>query len=555
MSSPRLQQQFIRLWQCLQGQDTNTTLQELALLLNCSRRHIRSLLNAMQQQGWLTWQAEAGRGKRSRLSFLYTGLTLQQQRAEDLLEQDRIDQLVQLVGDKETVRQMLLSHLGRSVRQGRHLLRILYYRPMHNLLPGSALRRSETHIARQIFSGLTSLNEENGELLPDIAHHWQALSPLHWRFYLRPAVRFHHGRELTMEDVITSLSRLTALPLFSHLTDIASPTPFVLDIRLSMPDDWLPWLLGSVPAMILPKEWQTLPDFMRQPIGTGPYQVVRNSPNQLKIAAFDDYFGYRALIDEVSIWVLPDAPIIPACTVTLQGDDTTDNELENRLEEGCYFLLFDRRSPQMADSEVRHWLCQVLSPVAMLGLADSPYQSEWSPAYGLLPRWHHSPPRAVREKPVGLTHLTLTCYRDHPEYEVISSIMGRLLASHGVTLTLRSLEFDAWCQGDDASDLWLGSANFYLPLEFSLFSMLYELPLLRHCLGDDELEHIARQWRQGQLSLAEWCQSLVSRQQIHPLFHHWLRLQGQVSMRGLRMNTLGWFDFKSAWFAPPNPTA
>ncbi|ELN92272.1 transcriptional regulator SgrR [Salmonella enterica subsp. enterica serovar Enteritidis str. 22558] len=24
-------------------------------------------------------------------------------------------------------------------------------------------------------------------------------------------------------------------------------------------------------------------------------------------------------------------------------------------------------------------------------------------------------------------------------------------------------------------------------------------------------------------------------------------------MRGLRMNTLGWFDFKSAWFAPPDP--
>jgi SgrR family transcriptional regulator len=39
---------------------------------------------------------------------------LQQQRAEDLLEQDRIDQLVQLVGDKAAVRQMLVSHLGRS---------------------------------------------------------------------------------------------------------------------------------------------------------------------------------------------------------------------------------------------------------------------------------------------------------------------------------------------------------------------------------------------------------------------------------------------------------
>ncbi len=63
-------------------------------------------------------EAEVGRGKRSRLTFLYTGLALQQQRAEDLLEQDRIDQLVQLVGDKAAVRQMLVSHLGRSFRQG-----------------------------------------------------------------------------------------------------------------------------------------------------------------------------------------------------------------------------------------------------------------------------------------------------------------------------------------------------------------------------------------------------------------------------------------------------
>lgn len=118
MPSARLQQQFIRLWQCCEGKSQETTLNELAALLSCSRRHMRTLLNTMQDRGWLTWEAEVGRGKRSRLTFLYTGLALQQQRAEDLLEQDRIDQLVQLVGDKATVRQMLVSHLGRSFRQG-----------------------------------------------------------------------------------------------------------------------------------------------------------------------------------------------------------------------------------------------------------------------------------------------------------------------------------------------------------------------------------------------------------------------------------------------------
>lgn len=50
MSSARLQQQFIRLWQCCDGKPQETTLNELAELLNCSRRHMRTLLNAMQQR-------------------------------------------------------------------------------------------------------------------------------------------------------------------------------------------------------------------------------------------------------------------------------------------------------------------------------------------------------------------------------------------------------------------------------------------------------------------------------------------------------------------------
>ncbi|MEL1276818.1 SgrR family transcriptional regulator, partial [Escherichia coli] len=76
MPSARLQQQFIRLWQCCEGKSQETTLNELAALLSCSRRHMRTLLNTMQDRGWLTWEAEVGRGKRSRLTFLYTGLAL-----------------------------------------------------------------------------------------------------------------------------------------------------------------------------------------------------------------------------------------------------------------------------------------------------------------------------------------------------------------------------------------------------------------------------------------------------------------------------------------------
>ncbi|HCR0385165.1 TPA: HTH-type transcriptional regulator SgrR [Enterobacter kobei] len=551
MPSGRLQQQFIRLWQCCEGQSQETTLNELADLLNCSRRHMRTLLNTMQQQGWLSWEAEAGRGKRSRLTFLYTGLALQQQRAEDLLEQDRIDQLVQLVGDKAAVRQMLVSHLGRSFRQGRHILRVLYYRPMKNLLPGTALRRSETHMARQIFSGLTRINEENGELEADIAHHWQQLSPCHWRFFLRPGIHFHHGRELDMRDVIASLERARKLPLYSHISRVHSPTAWTLDIELSQQDKWLPWLLGYVPSMILPAEWESLNNFASLPIGTGPYSVSRNNNNQLKILAFDDYFGYRALIDEVNVWVLPDLNEDLSCGLTLEGPTTGEKAVESRLEEGCYYLLFDSRTHRGANQAVRQWVSHVLSPSNLIYHAEEQYQTYWFPAYGLLPRWHHARP-AHCDRPAGLESITLTYYREHVEHRFIAGIMARLLAAEGVTLEIREVDYDEWHRGEIVSDIWLNSANFTLPPDFSLFSHLYEIPLIQHCINRD-WQQDAAQWRAGDMNLAVWCQQLLAEQAIVPLIHHWLMIQGQRSMRGLRMNTLGWFDFKSAWFAPPEP--
>jgi SgrR family transcriptional regulator len=551
MSSARLQQQFIRLWQCCDGKPQETTLNELADLLSCSRRHMRTLLNTMEERGWLTWQAEAGRGKRSRLTFIYTGLALQQQRAEDLLEQDRIDQLVQLVGDKTAVRQMLVSHLGRSFRQGRHILRVLYYRPMRNLLPGTPLRRSETHIARQIFSALTRINEENGELEADIAHHWQQISPLHWRFYLRPGIHFHHGRELEMEDVITTLQRINGLPLYSHIAGIVSPTTWTLDIHLERPDRWLPWLLGSIPAMILPREWQSMEDFSRLPVGTGPYAVARNNENQLKIHAFEEYFGYRALIDEVNVWVLPEISDEVTCGLTLEGPTEGEKAVESRLEEGCYYLLFDARTPKGLSDEVRNWVSKILSPANLMYHADEQYQGNWFPAYGLLPRWHHA--RSNKgEKPAGLESLTLTYYREHLEHRNIAKIMSRLLAEHHVKLEIQELDYDEWHRGEAQSDMWLNSANFTLPLDFSIFSHLFEVPLIQHCIPID-WQQAAGEWRSGDMNLANWSQQLITQRAIVPLIHHWLMIQGQRSMRGLRMNTLGWFDFKSAWFAPPDP--
>lgn len=551
MTSSRLQTQFVRLWQHFQGQDSETTLQHIADTLFCSRRHVRTLLNSMQSHGWLSWQAEAGRGKRSTLLFHVNGLELQQAQAERLLKEESIEKLVALVGDKETIRQMVLSELERSYRQGKNLLRIIYYRDFPNLLPGTPMRRSEIHLMSQIFNGLTHINEEKGEVENGIAHHWQAISDTEWRFYLRPSIYFHHGREMLVDDIISSLMRLRhCWPLFSHIQSVTSPLPNVIDIQLSEVDKQLPLLLGSPHAAIIPKEWESIDNFDKIPIGTGPFFVEKNLPQKLTITAFDRYFGYRALLDEVTIWVVPELSEQMVCTtLKMDSDNKPNDSLESRMEEGCYFLLMDQRSELSRRSDIRKWLCSFLTPINLLAHCESFYQRHWAPAYGLLLHWHHSRMLTQLPKPADLTELTVTFYHQHHEFYSISQIMKRVLKTQGVDLKINIVDYPEWFNGTVESDIWLATANFFKPLEFSIFATLYEMPLLRKCLGSTLSEALSK-WRRQELHVESWCESLIDTQIFHPVFHHWLELQGQKTMRGARMNTFGWFDFKSAWFQP-----
>ncbi|MDQ5989593.1 HTH-type transcriptional regulator SgrR [Providencia stuartii] len=551
MTSSRLQTQFVRLWQHFQGQDSETTLQHIADTLFCSRRHVRTLLNSMQSHGWLSWQAEAGRGKRSTLLFHVNGLELQQAQAERLLKEESIEKLVALVGDKETIRQMVLSELERSYRQGKNLLRIIYYRDFPNLLPGTPMRRSEIHLMSQIFNGLTHINEEKGEVENGIAHHWQAISDTEWRFYLRPSIYFHHGREMLVDDIISSLMRLRhCWPLFSHIQSVTSPLPNVIDIQLSEVDKQLPLLLGSPHAAIIPKEWESIDNFDKMPIGTGPFFVEKNLPQKLTITAFDRYFGYRALLDEVTIWVVPELSEQMVCTtLKMDSDNKPNDSLESRMEEGCYFLLMDQRSELSRRSDIRKWLCSFLTPINLLAHCESFYQRHWAPAYGLLLHWHHSRMLTQLPKPADLTELTVTFYHQHHEFYSISQIMKRVLKTQGVDLKINIVDYPEWFNGTIESDIWLATANFFKPLEFSIFATLYEMPLLRKCLGSTLSEALSK-WRRQELHVESWCESLIDTQIFHPIFHHWLELQGQKTMRGARMNTFGWFDFKSAWFQP-----
>lgn len=482
-------------------------------------------------------------------------------RAASLLAQGRIAQAIdQLGGDRRELTTLLLSRLGQRWEADRQVLTVPYYRPLQNLCPGTPQRRSERHLVSQIFNGLTRMNEEKGEIEPDLAHHWYQVSPLEWHFHLRPAVRWHDGRQLGMDDVLASLDRLRALPLYAHLRAVRAVSERCVAIELSEPDVWLLWLLADCPAMMLPADFAARPSFARLPVGTGPYRVSANDALHLRLQAFDDYFGYRALLDAVDIWIVPE--------LTAEGDVTGRDPCHLQVqinpgahrgdyadmepEQGCHFLLCDTRSPRLQDDATRTWLARVLSPLDLSGHLPPEVRQYWTPAASLLPQWFHGQMSGpVGAAPAALT-LRLAYYGQQPDYAQLARAMRAWLADFGVTLECDCIDYAQWEQGEGDYDLWLGSINFAGEVDFAVSAWLLGTPLLRASLGGGGLPlpawHSA--WRRGDMEARQITAEVVQRHWLLPLFHSWFRLQGTRRMRGVRLNTLGWFDFKSAWLVP-----
>lgn len=554
MASARLHQQFIRLWQCCQGQSQFTTLDQLAIIVGCSRRHMRSLLNAMQQQGWLSWQAQAGRGRHSWLCFHYAGIASPEQHIADLLAQDHIEPLRQQLGEAQLAR-LLSASTGYCDLQQQNVLRLLTPCALRNLLPGDAAHPLERHITQQIFSGLLRLEPYHGQLQPALAHHWQQCSPLHWRFFLRSDVRFHHGEYLDCQDVVQSLKRLQKQPYAAHIQHISALDRQTIALQLSQPDQWLPWLLASDCALILPKDWQSISDFSRYPSGCGAFTPIRNSAQALSLEAFNHYFGYRPLIDKVSLWLLPEScagqllqqcshqplPVNDDIAVQPSATDTSPWQLAS------YYLLLDGRTAVGSSVRYQNWLRQLLSPAALLRLLPATLHHNWQAAWhgwsdyctvqqpepgGIMQAVSSAVFPALSELPAPerIDTLRLAYCRDNPLLAIISQCIAKILAAYQITLECQLLEFADCHQGNANADLWLCEHYFTPPLEFSLFFDFCRLPLANKCILTDGQNDI-RRWRTGELSAVAWCQQ---QRQLLPLFHH-------------RHFPAGWCDFASAW--------
>ena len=160
--------------------------------------------------------------------------------------------------------------------------------PADSTQPDSFARRS---LAMLMFDTLVSA-DENGRVQPSLATAWQPdPGSQHWRFRIRPGVKFHDGTPLTAEIAAGSLR--AANPSWNVIAD-ADADAVVIEWDNSNPD-----LLAE---LALPRNAIARRNGDSKPSGTGPFHIVDWQPGKkLTLAAEENCWRGRPFLDAIEI--------------------------------------------------------------------------------------------------------------------------------------------------------------------------------------------------------------------------------------------------------------
>ncbi|EHN68632.1 SgrR family transcriptional regulator [Aliivibrio fischeri] len=568
MGSPRLRKQFEKLYGHYHLSSDGVQIDDIADLLCCTRRNTRMVLKKMSEEKWIDWIPAVGRGKSSVLEFLSTPDTVYLSLARRNIEEGKLDVALDILdGNQDALLDLIHKVLGVSHEKGKQVVKLPYYRQLNLLKPSLAIRRSEQHLMQQIFNGLTQWNK-NGEVEGDIAHHWEMLSPTHWRFYLRPSIYFHDGKPLTFEDIKETFNHLKNNYVFSHIEEIVSPNLNIIDFVLNKDDYYFDSKLAQFNAKLVPTTSHDNQEQQRLPIGSGPYKVAENTDKKLILVANEQYFGYRPLIDSVEVWTLPEiAPI--QLKLGLEVYEGNEQSLDSYgetvdVDRGCSYLLFNRKNGIAKD---QNWLSYLLNTITPLLLLNELQNSNMNGiglfnAYGLLPGFQHCLNRTIPpyELPERGSVVHLGFENEHPLYPLLGKIIKQRLDKDGIILKIHQFDTLDLLDLDKAAtiDIWLRGMSLGTQCPEALLSWLFAFDEIERAMPENDFKTVSdmiEKWQstsQCHFPVNDICRFLIDCGQINPLFHGWMGISEDTnnSIQNASCNGLGWFDFEKVWIKP-----
>jgi peptide/nickel transport system substrate-binding protein len=165
---------------------------------------------------------------------------------------------------------------------------------------------SERAVNDNIYETLVARTPK-GELTPGLADGMPVQSgPDAWRFKLRPGIKFSNGEPFDADAVVYSVKRIVdpkfnsqQISYFAAITDARKIDDLTVDVITKGPDPILParmYWMKMVPPVAAGK-----PDFIQNPVGTGPYKLVKwTRGSSIQLAKNEAYWGGAPAIDGVS---------------------------------------------------------------------------------------------------------------------------------------------------------------------------------------------------------------------------------------------------------------
>lgn len=552
--------QYQRLWQPSAGVPQQVTITELASRCFCSERHVRTLLRQAQEAGWLSWQAQSGRGKRGTLTFHVTPESLRNEMMEEALKsghQHNALELAQLA--PEDVRALLHPYLGGLWQNDTPTLRIPYYRSLDPLVPGFLPGRAEQHLAGQVFSGLTRFNDTSSEPTGDLAHHWEVSADgLRWDFYIRSTLHWHYGDKVETVQLQQSLIALLALPalrkLFQSVSRIDVTHPQCLTFILHQPDYWLAHRLATYCSRLAhPEQAMT---------GSGPFRLTVYDSDLVRLESHEQYHLSHPLLKAIEFWITPtlfDYGLGTSCRHPVQIAIGEPDELaslrlvSNSTSLGfCYLTL--KQSPRLSEMQAR----RLINIIHLTELLHTLPLNEGliTPTQEMLPGW--SIPQWPELRDVQLPKTLTLIYHLPVELHTMASQLKQYLAQQGCDLTVIFHDAKTWdgCLRLADADIMMGDRLIGEAPEYTLEQWLRCDALWPHLLSAPQFAHLQATLDAVQTLADEQARhiglktiftGLMESAVLTPLFNYQYQISAPPGVNGIQLNTRGWFDFTQAW--------
>jgi len=505
------------------------------------------------------------------------------------------------------------SNAEKEVKRPRYggILRVKSFTNIFRTQLDPASPDSYIFVSEQLYDGLVRL-DKNLNIVPSLAEYWK-ISPdgKKYTFYLRRGIKFHHGKELTAEDVKFSLERLiykkTNSPYFqffttrvvgaqdfreeksSHVTGFIVRDNYTFEIQLIKPYVFTLYLMSMSFCKILPRDSLLSQGrgFFSQPSGTGPFKFaywIRGPQLEIlgvRLERNDEYFRGRAYLDAVEFsphytlehFFNEEIDIIPILSEKLLSTDCLIFEggsfnlvflgaschippLNQMLVRKAIFSGINKREVLLAGFDIRYMprVTNSFIPAKLQGFF--PVEDEES----------YSPEKAKEKlQEAGFSEEnrfpTLTLFIESPRteinYKVYRELRGKLDAL-GIRLRVRYYRNIEEIKRFRSPYLVFMERNMNFPdpediirplfFSKSIFNVFgYSNPALDKLLEETDRE---RSWTRRIKLFHRIEQFLSADVPAIPLFSNQQRIAVQLYVRGVKIHPLGFFylETRKIWF-------